>query len=132
MGFRGADRGGGPPPPPPPPPPQTYRTQQHVQSENASDTTRSSQLSLMKFQGSVKSEPHEKPAVATTSSVEESSSSAAATVVSSEAAASSSSPEYVSPEPSSSPSSAVGARGECCLSGTRRRGGLVHAHARAP
>ena len=51
MGFRGADRGGGPPPPPPPPPPQTYRTQQHVQSENASDTTRSSQLSLMKFQG---------------------------------------------------------------------------------
>ena len=103
MGFRGADRGGGPPPPPPPP--QTYRTQQHVQSENASDTTRSSQLSLMKFQGSVKSEPQEKPAVATTSSVEESSS-AAATVVSSEAAASSS-PEYVSPEPSSSPSSAV-------------------------
>ena len=106
MGFRGADRGGGPPPPPPPPPPQTYRTQQHVQSENASDTTSRSQLSLMKFQGSVKSEPHEKPAVATTSSVEESSSSAAATVVSSEAAASSS-PEYVSPEPSSSPSSAV-------------------------
>ena len=44
-------------PPPPPPPPQTYRTQQHVQSENASDTTSRSQLSLMKFQGSVKSEP---------------------------------------------------------------------------
>merc|ERR1719352_1446285 len=99
MGFRGADRGGGPPPPPPPP--QTYRTQQHVQSENASDTVRSSQLSLMKFQGSVKSEPHEKPAVATTSSVEESSSSAATATASSDAAASSS-PEYVSPEPSSS------------------------------
>ena len=137
MGFRGADRGGGPPPPPPPPP-QTYRTQQHVQSENASDTVRSSQLSLMKFQGSVKSEPHEKPAVATTSSVEESSSSAAATVVSSEAAASSSSsPEYVSPEPSSSPPSAVARavsavsqgtrRRGGCLSGTHRCGGLVHA-----
>ena len=123
MGFRGADRGGGPPPPPPPPPPQTYRTQQHVQSENASDTTSRSQLSLMKFQGSVKSEPHEKPAVATTSSVEESSSSAAATVVSSEAAASSSSsPEYVSPEPSSSsPSSAVARAVSAVSQGTRGR-----------
>ena len=121
MGFRGADRGGGPPPPPPPPPPQTYRTQQHVQSENASDTTSRSQLSLMKFQGSVKSEPHEKPAVATTSSVEESSS-AAATVVSSEAAASSSSsPEYVSPEPSSSPSSAVARAVSAVSQGTRGR-----------
>ena len=121
MGFRGADRGGGPPPPPPPPP-QTYRTQQHVQSENASDTTSNSQLSLMKFQGSVKSEPHEKPAVATTSSVEESSSSAAATVVSSEAAASSSSsPEYVSPEPSSSPSSAVARAVSAVSQGTRGR-----------
>merc|ERR1719201_1326807 len=98
MGLRGADRGGGPPPPPPPPP-QTYRTQQHVQSENASDTVSSSQLSLMKFQGSVKSEPQEKPAVATTSSVEESSSSAATATASSDADASS--PEYVSPEPSS-------------------------------
>ena len=100
MGFRGADRGGGPPPPPPPPP-QTYRTQQHVQSENASDTVSRSQLSLMKFQGSVKSEPHEKPAVATSpSSVEEESSSAATATASSDADASS--PEYVSPEPSSS------------------------------
>jgi hypothetical protein len=105
MGFRGADRGGGPPPPPPPPPPQTYRTQQHVQSENASDTTSRSQLSLMKFQGSVKSEPHEKPAVATTSSVEESSSAAATVVSSLDAESSSSSPELYSPEPSSSSSS---------------------------
>ena len=90
MGFRGADRGGGPPPPPPPPP-QTYRTQQHVQSENARDTTSNSQLSSMKSHGFVNSEPHENPAVATTSS--DASSSSSSTV-----------PELSSspPEPSSS------------------------------
>ena len=68
------------------------------------DTTRSSHC-VMKFQGSVKSEPHEKPAVATPSSVEESSS-AAATVVSSLTPVAVASPDG-SPGPSSSPSSAV-------------------------